>query len=62
MNKTSFVTLPPDPLLLGTPIFGVTLCYFFLTMTPSLWQILGLVMISSGLVLVYKEKQVVYDQ
>ena len=47
---------------LGTPIFGVTLGYFFLTMTPSLWQILGLVMISSGLVLVYKEKQVVYDQ
>ena len=47
---------------LGTPIFGVTLGYFFLTMTPSLWQILGLVMISSGLFLVYKEKEVVYDQ
>lgn len=47
---------------LGTPIFGVALGYFFLTMTPSLWQILGLAMISGGLVLVYKEKQVVYDQ
>ena len=47
---------------LGTPIFGVTLGYFFLSMTPSLWQILGLVMISSGLFLVYKEKEVVYDQ
>ena len=47
---------------LGTPIFGVTLGYFFLSMTPSLWQILGLVMISSGLFLVYKEQEVVYDQ
>ena len=47
---------------LGTPIFGVTLGYFFLSMSPSLWQIVGLVMISSGLFLVYKEKQVVYDQ
>jgi drug/metabolite transporter (DMT)-like permease len=47
---------------LGTPIFGVTLGYFFLSMTPSLWQMLGLVMISSGVFLVYKEKQVVYDQ
>ena len=47
---------------LGTPIFGVTLGYFFLSMTPSLWQIAGLVMISSGLYLIYNEKQVVYDQ
>jgi drug/metabolite transporter (DMT)-like permease len=47
---------------LGTPIFGVTLGYFFLSMTPSLWQILGLVMISSGLFLVYKEQEIVYDQ
>jgi drug/metabolite transporter (DMT)-like permease len=31
-------------------------------MTPSLWQILGLVMISSGLFLVYKEQEIVYDQ
>ena len=47
---------------LGTPIFGVTLGYFFLSMSPSLWQIAGLVMISSGLYLIYNEKQVVYDQ
>jgi len=47
---------------LGTPIFGVTLGYFFLSMTPSLWQMLGLVMISSGVFLVYKEQEVVYDQ
>ena len=47
---------------LGTPIFGVTLGYFFLSMTPSLWQIAGLVLISSGLYLIYNEKQVVYDQ
>ena len=47
---------------LGTPIFGVTLGYFFLSMTPSLWQIAGLVMIASGLYLIYNEKQVVYDQ
>ena len=47
---------------LGTPIFGVTLGYFFLSMSPSLWQIAGLVMISGGLFLVYKEKQIVYDQ
>ena len=47
---------------LGTPIFGVTLGYFFLSMTPSLWQIAGLVMISGGLYLIYNEKQVVYDQ
>jgi|TARA_Y100000296_G_C5161934_1_gene252380 drug/metabolite transporter (DMT)-like permease len=47
---------------LGTPIFGVTLGYFFLAMSPSLWQIAGLVMISSGLYLIYNEKQVVYDQ
>jgi len=47
---------------LGTPIFGVTLGYFFLSMTPSLWQMLGLVMISSGVFLVYKEQEVVYEQ
>lgn len=47
---------------LGTPIFGVTLGYFFLTMTPSLWQLLGLLMISSGLYLIYNEKEVIYDQ
>ncbi len=47
---------------LGTPIFGVSLGYFFLTMTPSLWQIAGLVLISCGLYLIYSEKQVVYDQ
>ena len=47
---------------LGTPIFGVALGYFFLTMTPSLWQLFGLLMISSGLYLIYNEKEVVYDQ
>lgn len=47
---------------LGTPIFGVSLGYFFLTMTPSLWQILGLLLISGGIYLIYNEKEVVYDQ
>ena len=43
-------------------VFGVALGYFFLTMTPSLWQLFGLLMISSGLYLIYNEKEVVYDQ
>jgi len=47
---------------LGTPIFGVSLGYLFLTMTPSLWQILGLLLISGGIYLIYNEKEVVYDQ
>ena len=47
---------------LGTPIFGVGLGYLFLSMTPSLWQLFGLAMITGGLYLTYKEKEVVYDQ
>jgi len=47
---------------LGTPIFGVTLGYFFLSLNPSFWQIFGLLLIVGGMYLVYKEKEVVYEQ
>ena len=47
---------------LATPIFGVTLGYFFLSWTPSPFQIVGLLMIVSGLYLIYREKEIVYDQ
>lgn len=47
---------------LGTPLFGVTLGYFFLNWTPNVYQLIGLVLIVGGLYLIYKEKEVVYDQ
>ena len=47
---------------LATPIFGVTLGYFFLAWAPSLFQMVGLLMIVSGLYLIYREKEIVYDQ
>lgn len=47
---------------LGTPLFGVTLGYFFLNWTPNAYQLIGLVLIVGGLYLIYKEKEVVYDQ
>ena len=47
---------------LGTPLFGVTLGYFFLNWTPNAYQLIGLVLIIGGLYLIYKEKEVVYDQ
>ena len=47
---------------LGTPLFGVTLGYFFLNWSPSIYQLVGLVLIIGGLYLIYKEKEVVYDQ
>ncbi len=47
---------------LGTPLFGVTLGYFFLNWSPNVYQLIGLVLIVGGLYLIYKEKEVVYDQ
>ena len=47
---------------LATPIFGVTLAYFFLSTSPSLWQIGGLGLLVGSTYLTYKEKEVVYDQ
>ena len=47
---------------LGTPLFGVTLGYFFLNWTPNVYQLIGLVLIVGALYLIYKEKEVVYDQ
>ena len=47
---------------LGTPIFGITLGYYFLSLSPSFWQIFGLLLLVGGMYLVYREKQVVYDQ
>jgi len=47
---------------LATPIFGVTLGYFFLSWSPSAYQLVGLILIVSGLYLLYKEKEVVYNQ
>ena len=47
---------------LGTPLFGVILGYFFLNWTPNVYQLIGLVLIVGGLYLIYKEKEVVYDQ
>ena len=43
---------------LATPIFGVTLGYFFLSWTPTIFQIMGLFLIIGGIYLIYKEKEV----
>ena len=47
---------------LGTPLFGVTLGYFFLNWSPNVYQLIGLVLIVGGLYLIYKVKEVVYYQ
>lgn len=47
---------------LATPIIGVSLAFFFLTVSPTLYQIGGLLMLVGSTYLIYKEKEVVYDQ
>ncbi|MBC8428437.1 DMT family transporter [bacterium] len=47
---------------LATPIIGVTLAYFFLSTDPSLYQMGGLLMLVGSTYLIYREKEVVYDQ
>ena len=42
--------------------FAVIIAYFFLDTAPSVYQLLGLGLLSGGIFLIYKEKQTAYDQ
>ena len=42
--------------------FAVIIAYFFLDTSPSIYQLLGLGLLSGGIFLIHKEKEVVYDQ
>jgi drug/metabolite transporter (DMT)-like permease len=47
---------------LSTPIIGVSLAFLFLTTVPTLYQVGGLLMLVGSTYLIYREKEVVYDQ
>jgi len=47
---------------LATPIFGVSLAVLFLNTTPTIYQACGLLLLVGSVYLIYKEKEVVYDQ